>query len=98
MWTLYSLGVHGLDGGTEVDPGAVVRVSSGQYHHLGVRVLGVLHKPGQDGVKLSTTWRSEETLVPPVPEGEHHGPGPAIQLLGIIHGQGGHVVLGAAQH
>ena len=98
--------MHGLDGGTEVDPGAVVRVRPGQDYHLGVRVLGVLHKPGQDGVKLIkawfeallTTWRSEETLVPPVSEGEHHGPGPAIQLLGVVHGEGGHVVLGAAQH
>ena len=98
--------MHGLDGRAKVDPGAVVRVRPGQYHHLGVRVLGVLQKPGLDGVKLIrskfeallTTWRSEETLVPPVPEGEHHGPGPAIQLLGIVHGQGGHMVLGAAQH
>ena len=31
----------------------------------------------------------------PVSESEHHGSGPSIQLLGIVHGQSRHIVLGA---
>ena len=37
-------------------------------------------------------------LEEPVTQGEHHGTGPAVQFLGVVHGEGGHVVLGAAQH
>ena len=37
-------------------------------------------------------------LVEPLLQGQHHGSSPAIQLLRIVHGQGCHIVLSAAQY